>query len=248
VPEYKARFLLSEMLHDQAQELAAAEALKPVCDAISDAATSESAQATCIKAQRDPPGVISRMNYFYAMHYHAVPDAAKEREHLQAAIESDPQDADVLIAMYRATEADEAWKKMTRDKIAEVADSFREDIDAARQLVEGAGNEQGQAQFRWELGMACNQYAWLVGNTFGDYDEAVKMSHLSLEMRPDYFGYLDTLGRCYYATGDLENAIKYQSLAVKGSPYSGQIRRQLEFFQKEQAARAKPAAPQEAQP
>lgn len=242
VPEFSARFQLSEMLHDQAQELAAAECLKPVCDAMADKETGEVAQATCQKARREPEGVVSRMNYFYACHFHEQNDAKKEREHLQTAIESDPQDADVLIAMYRLPGADAEWQASTREKIAGIAEGFHEDVAAARQLVEGAGNEQIQAMYRWELGLACNQYAWLVGNTFGDYAEAVKLSHLSLEMRPDYFGYLDTLGRCYYAKGDFQNAIKYQTLALKGSPYSGQIRRQLELFQKAQAASAKEPA------
>jgi hypothetical protein len=51
---------------------------------------------------------------------------------------------------------------------------------------------------------------------------------------------LDTLGRCYYAAGDLENAVKYQSQAVKLDQHSGQMRRQLEFFQKELAAKGTP--------
>jgi Flp pilus assembly protein TadD len=72
-----------------------------------------------------------------------------------------------------------------------------------------------------------------VGNTFGDFDEAVKLSRKSLELRPNYAGFLDTLGRCYYAKGDLVNAVKYQAQAVKLNSYSGQIRRQLEFFVKE---------------
>lgn len=239
--EFRARFYLSEMLHDQAKELAAAETLQPVCDLME---KDEAAKDTCLKAQRDPPGVVSRMNYFYACHDHETGDFKKEREHLQTAFDSDPQDADVLIAMHRLPQADEAWQKLTRDKIAETAEDFRAEIDGARQAVEGAPNEQIQSIARDRLGIDCNQYAWLVGNTFGDYDEAVKMSHLSLEMRPDYYGYLDTLGRCYYAKGDLENAIKYQSQALKRNPYSGQIRRQLEFFQKEQAAQAgnEPAA------
>jgi hypothetical protein len=63
------------------------------------------------------------------------------------------------------------------------------------------------------------------------------MSHKSLELRPNYAGFLDTLGRCYYAKGDLVNALKYQSQAVKINPHSGQIRRQLEFFKKEAQGR-----------
>jgi tetratricopeptide (TPR) repeat protein len=245
VQEFQARFQLSEMLHDQAKELAAAESLKPVCDLL---ATDENANETCRKARRDPPSVISRMNYFYACHFHEQNDPQKEREHLQLAIDADPQDADVLIAMFRLPQADAEWTKSTRERIADIAEGFHDDMEEARKFVEAAGNEQLQAAYRENLGLACNQYAWLVGNTFGNYGEAVKASHTSLEMRPDYFGYLDTLGRCYYAKGDFENAIKYQSLALKGSPHSGQIRRQLEFFQKEQAAQGKTPAPAGAKP
>jgi tetratricopeptide (TPR) repeat protein len=221
------------MLHDDARELPAAETLQPVCDLL---AKDETAKQTCARALRDPDSVVSRMNYFYANHYHETGDAAKERQHLQTAIDSDPTDADVLIAMHRLPGADEAWKKMTAEKIKAIAAEFHTDVEGFKQMLEMTTSEQARVQFREQLALACNQYAWLVGNTMGDYAEAVKLSHLSLEMQPNYAGYLDTLGRCYYAAGDFDNAIKYQSQAVKLSPYSGQIRRQLEFFQKEQAA------------
>jgi tetratricopeptide (TPR) repeat protein len=234
VPEFKARFRLAEMLHDMARELPAAETLQPVCDLL---AKDEAARQTCIRAQRDPAGVISRMNYFFAMHFHEAGDAAKERQHLQSAIDSDPTDADVLIAMHRLPGADEAWKKMTAEKIKTTADDFHADVVGIKQMLEMTTSEQARVQFQEQLALACNQYAWLVGNTIGDYDEAVKLSHLSLEMVPNYAGYLDTLGRCYYTKGDFQNAVKYQSEAVKFSPYSGQIRRQLELFQKALAAK-----------
>ncbi|HEX5102169.1 MAG TPA: hypothetical protein VFV87_00050, partial [Pirellulaceae bacterium] len=110
VSDFKARFRLSELLHDQGGELSSAEALQPVVDLM---AKDEAARQTCARALRDPNGVISRMNYFYAMHFHEQNDAAKERQHLQAAIDADPTDADVLIGMYRLPGADDAWKKMT---------------------------------------------------------------------------------------------------------------------------------------
>jgi tetratricopeptide (TPR) repeat protein len=176
------------------------------------------------------------MNYFYAMHHHEAGDAAKERQHLQTAIDSDPTDADVLIAMHRLPAADEAWRKMTADKINEVAADFRGEAELLKQNLEMSPNDQQREVLREQLALACNQYAWLVGNTIGNYDEAIKLSHMSLEMQPNYAGYLDTLGRCYYTKGDLESAVKYQSEAVKLSPYSGQIRRQLELFKKDLAA------------
>jgi tetratricopeptide (TPR) repeat protein len=106
--------------------------------------------------------------------------------------------------------------------------------------VEAADSEHSRADALRSFAVACNQYAWLVGNTIGDYQEAVKLSQESVkicqqlpEMKPSYAGYLDTLGRAYYGAGDVPNAVKHQAMAVALSPASGQIRRQLEFFQKE---------------
>jgi tetratricopeptide (TPR) repeat protein len=75
VPDFRARFRLAELLHDQARELPAAEALQPVCDLM---AKDEAAKQTCARAQRDPAGVISRMNYFFAMHFHETGFPAQE--------------------------------------------------------------------------------------------------------------------------------------------------------------------------
>ena len=73
--------------------------------------------------------------------------------------------------------------------------------------------------------------------------EALRASRRSLELSPDNAAYLDTLGRCYYALGDLENAIRFQSRAVQLEPSTQQIRRQLEFFRNESAGAAKAATP-----
>ena len=50
-------------------------------------------------------------------------------------------------------------------------------------------------------------------------------------------GYLDTLAHCYYAKGDYENAVKYQTEAIKSEPHSQAISRQLEVFRKALAAK-----------
>ena len=82
-----------------------------------------------------------------------------------------------------------------------------------------------------ELAQAYNQWAWLVGNTAGDYEQAVAASRKSLELSPNSAGYLDTLARCLYATGDVDQAIATQRKALARDPHSGQLQRQLEFFQ-----------------
>jgi Flp pilus assembly protein TadD len=82
-----------------------------------------------------------------------------------------------------------------------------------------------------------NQWAWLVANTEGDYAKAVEHSKRSLELAPDEPSYLDTLGRCYYAAGDLENAVKTQRRAVELAPHYQVMRRQLAQFERELAAK-----------
>jgi tetratricopeptide (TPR) repeat protein len=80
--------------------------------------------------------------------------------------------------------------------------------------------------------MYCNQYAWLIGNTRGDFDEAIRLSQRSLELKPETSGYMDTLAHCYAGKKDFANAVKWQTKAVKLDPHSGQIVRALERFQK----------------
>ncbi len=71
-----------------------------------------------------------------------------------------------------------------------------------------------------------------MGNTEGNYQEALECSLKSLELRPDTSAYLDTLGRCYFAVKDYQNALKHQRMAVERDPHSKQMRRQLALFEK----------------
>ena len=77
-----------------------------------------------------------------------------------------------------------------------------------------------------------NQFAWLVGNTEGDFDEALRYSKKSIELKPGYGGYYDTLAHVYFAKGDYENALKTQTKAAELEPHSGQIARKLAVFRK----------------
>ena len=51
-------------------------------------------------------------------------------------------------------------------------------------------------------------------------------------MRPGEPAFLDTLGRCYYAAGEYQNAVKYQRQAVAKEPHLQVMRRQLETFER----------------
>ena len=91
---------------------------------------------------------------------------------------------------------------MTKEKIETVAAEFHREVDEDRMVLEAADSEQSRSDAMRSFAVACNQYAWLVGNTFGDHQQAVKLSQESVkicqqlpEMKPNYAGFLDTLVR-----------------------------------------------------
>ncbi len=228
--DIRARLLLSELLHDLEEELEAAKVLEPVVEAFDK--NPSAVQFVQQVFRREPGSVKSRMHYFYAASHARAGDTQKQREALDQAVASDPTDADVLIAMYRLPGADAEWRERTHKQIDAAVGHFRDQVNAFHLQAEHAPNEQVKAYWEQQLAAAHNQLAWLVGNTEGDFDEAVRSSRTSLEIRPEAGGYYDTLARCYYAKGDFENAVESQRKAVELEPHSGQIKRQLELFEK----------------
>ena len=228
IAHVEAHIYLSEMLHDQQQEMAAATALQELIDL---AAEDETVKQQIKRQRGSISPVMSRMHFFYSEHYRLNDEPKKQVEHLEEAVAADPTDADVLIAYHRAP-GDEELKKKANTLIKSAAAQFQKQIELFNQQVEQAHDEEFRQWAAVRLASLYNQYAWLVGNTVGDYDTALRYSHRSLELRPATGGYLDTLGRCYYAKGDYANAVKYQLQAVRHDPYSGAIQRQLDLFQR----------------
>jgi tetratricopeptide (TPR) repeat protein len=141
-------------------------------------------------------------------------DQAGRRELLEQALVQNPLDIDVLIALSNIKDLSPDTRNRVAQRIEQAAQAFRA--------------EQSQSPHD---ATPYNQLAWLLANTDGDLDEALDGSRRSLELQPDEPAYLDTLGRVYYARGDLEAAIEQQSHAVELNPHSGLMRRQLELFQ-----------------
>jgi len=70
-----------------------------------------------------------------------------------------------------------------------------------------------------------------VANTEGDVAKALRYSRQSLEDAFDNASYLDTLAHCHAAAGNVDRAVRVQSLAVRHEPNSLLVRRNLERFQ-----------------
>jgi tetratricopeptide (TPR) repeat protein len=215
------RTLLAEMLHDQGQDLAAADTLQKLVDALDSGKMSPARFPG-----RGPHEIRARTFYFTACHWEAKNDLAKQREFLDKALAADPEDLDALIACYHLSGQTPEYHAKLVDSIKKTADKLRNDIVA---------NPEDAA--------SCNQYAWLVGNTEGNFDEAIKCSQKSLELQPDEGGYYDTLAHAYFGKGDLENAVKTQTKAAELEPHSGLIQRKLEFFRKKLEEKKKAGNP-----
>lgn len=218
---------LAQMLHDQTKDVAAGRVLQEIVAKIDNLIArrpaplpSRPGQSTAV---RDP--LRARMEFYFAAHKAQRHDWAAQRIHLDRAVSYDPLDADVLIAMYRFPKADPAYRIKTRQLIAKAASSFRQQIKQAPRDS-----------------TPLNQFAWLIGNTEGDIDEAIVASQRSLELVPGAAGYLDTLARCYYAKGDYTQAVRTQQRAADLEPHTLSIQRQLEEFRA--AAQTPPAAGQ----
>ncbi|MCS7306878.1 MAG: hypothetical protein NZ602_17435 [Thermoguttaceae bacterium] len=211
---------LAEMLHDQCQHFQAAEALQPLVewfgkrDSLPDALE-----------ELTPLSVQARMHYFYACHWEVQKNPSKQKQSLQQALKADPTDVDSLIACYRLSGEPPEWKSQIRSLIQKAVVFYREKI-----------------QEEPEEATHYNHLAWLIANTEGDLDEALRCAQKAVELSPDVGAYYDTLARVYFARGDLTSALKYQTKAVQLEPHSLQIRRQLKEFQNAATDQPTPSA------
>jgi tetratricopeptide (TPR) repeat protein len=135
-----------------------------------------------------------------------------------------PPNVDILIRMYRV-DGDDEWRNLvetTLERTIRMADSSVQEARAQAKQMGAIGKES--------LSHELNQYAWLVSNTQGDLQKALNYSLMSLELEVDA-AKLDTCARCYFALGDLENAIMTQKRALRMMPHSPPLQRQLAEFE-----------------
>ena len=221
---------LSEMFHDQGDDMAAANVLDGMLKtvdsknyAVLPARIASVLDRFYLFRKKSPDKIVERTiaelrarKYFLeASHWETAGDQAKQRQCLESAVKLDPTDIDVLIACYRLPDQTPEYHKRIMDLISQATEDIRVEIAASPENAE-----------------YYNQFAWLIANTDGDLDEALRYSQKSLELSPESGGLYDTLGRVYYARGDYENAVKNQQHAAELEPHAGLIARQLDLFKK----------------
>jgi len=211
---------LGEMLHDQGNHKEAAEVCRKALETFRGKEIDWGDLADDVKQAR------ARMHYFLACQHAAEADRARQRQELEAALKEDPGELDALIAAYRLPGQSAEFRAKIVRQVQQEADAIRRDI-----AEEPLDPEH------------YNKFAWLVGNTEGNLDEALQSARKSLELSPNTGAYLDTLAHVYFTRGDLEDAVKHQSRAAALEPHSGLIVRELEAFRKALAAKQKTRRP-----
>lgn len=220
-----ARIYLSGLLHDYERDKDAADVLEPLAKGVQGGGDVAKLYSRIREYGNGRSGlpeqdtILARYHFYRACEYQAEKDYSRARGELDLAINFDEQDADVLIAMFHFPEADEKWRDSVRKRVKQLTDKFQQQID----------DDPSDAS-------PYNQWAWLVSNTDGDFQKAIRYSHRSLELNSNgasgEASYLDTLGRCYYAAGDFENAVKYEREAIAKVKYMQVMQRQLKLFEK----------------
>lgn len=213
-----AAWRLAMLLFDQARYEQAAETLEPIATAIARSRSKRRSYGELPQADRgylpSAGELISRYRFCEALAARDRGDTQAEIASLRRAIVANSQDADVLIAMYRVEEAPEDFAADARRRMEAMQ------RDREQEIWE---NPTDPASF--------NEWAWLVSNTEGDFEKAIRYSRRSLQLEPETAGYLDTLARCLFSAGRVSEALVAQRRAVELEPRMQVLRRQLQEFE-----------------
>ena len=223
--DIESRWVLAQRWHDQLRDQEAAELFKELLDAAdADMVVMQRLRALPQMGDISPNGLRAWMYVFFAGHAAGEKDLAKQRQLLEKALQQDKTNVDALIGFYQVTTQDPKGR-------AEVLRLIKDVIEATRAGLEEPSDESGSSPSN-----LYNQIAWLVANTEGDIDEAIRFSHKSIDLAraagegKRVGGLLDTLGHCYFAKKDYANAVKYQTEAAEIDTNTAGIARQLKVF------------------
>lgn len=170
-------------------------------------------------------------------------------EDLQAALVSDPENVDIIISMMEMTDASDpkqlperveksmapqAKMSQRRDEakkaFASAVLAFRESLPRLEKSLR-TSNDNDRATPQSHYSIALNTYAWLLASTGHDLEYALECSELACRLAPNNAAFIDTLARCNFRVGNIENAIQLQKQAIAAEPSMRELRRNLEAFQ-----------------
>lgn len=178
--------------------------------------------------QTNLDGIVSMIDHHRGLKAMEEGENESAKKHLMSAYQRMPRNINILISMYKLVdESDEDWTKdvnrLRTQMIGELESEINSAVAMVRRGIRSAAKES--------LADARNEYAWLVSNTQGDFQRAIRESQQSLAAMPNHHEYMDTLARCYFAAGDYQLAVQTQQQALALKPHSPEYRRALREFQ-----------------
>ncbi len=148
------------------------------------------------------------------------------KKHVDAGLKLDPFEPDTLIL---------AWQ--CHQKNLAVGGDQREidpKIDAAIRNVERQIYREGNAEQRRAKAIdTCNQVAWLLANTGGEYELALNLIEEAVKEEPESVAYLDTLAHVYHLGKQYDKAVETQEKVVKLAPECIPFHEALQRFRRE---------------
>jgi hypothetical protein len=222
---YRAVFTLAQIYHDQGKYLEAGKTLDKYLNrpSLRRLFTPQFAAEMPLGQAR------SEMYYYYGCHWESQGDRKQQRDNMEKSLKEDSTNVNALIGYYHLPDLAPAEKQ-------KIAALVKKTVDATREVIRN--DQQPPEDFRENLmpeskeANDCNQFAWLVANTEGDMNEALKYAKRAVELQPGSGGILDTLAHVYFAKGDIENAVKTQEKAAELEPHSELIKKKLAVFKK----------------
>jgi tetratricopeptide (TPR) repeat protein len=216
-----ARDFLANNLHDRQQDQEAGEIFKQLLDAADkDPAVMQRIRVAQQQVEVSVNQLRASMLFYFSCDAGRQGDTQKRRELLDKAYDQDHSNVEALIGLFEMTGSEP-------ERRAELRKSIKDVIDQCRLRIE---DEPEKFTFY-------NQIAWLVANTDGDLDEALRMSQKSVELARaagatgrQLGGLYDTLAHCYFAKKDYARAVSTQEEATKLDPQTTSISRALVKF------------------
>lgn len=161
----------------------------------------------------------ARRFYFLAQQAADRDDWQKAKENVDQVVQRDRNEIDTLILRY------EILKRMP--------EIDKDDPNRMKNLIEGAiGQVEQQMRNGIEPQVVCNQVAWLLSNTGGDYSLATALINVTMKLEPDSPVYLDTQAHVFALGKKYQKAVEVQAEAIRHAPEAGVFRKSLERFQR----------------
>ncbi len=156
-------------------------------------------------------------------------DLNAAKQDLRDAFTANPENIDVAITMWK-NRGDEKWDLESENAVNTAILSFREMIPKLERLVRSASSND-VATCKDEYAEILNAYAWILVCTDRELEVALECSQLSCQLKPNQFGSLDTLARCYFKAGKVKEAIETQQVVIALKPEMRELKRALEEYQ-----------------